>query len=301
MNVLITGGAGYIGYELTKILLSQPVIKQITIYDNFLQANYHCLKELIQLPQVRFIRGDILDENKLASALKDIEVVCHLAAVVRAPYNEEFTHLFEQVNHWGTAVLCSILEKKPVHKLIYLSSGAVYGSSSTPCAVSEEPNPSTSYGHAKLNGEKQLVRIKSKMDVVILRLGSVFGYSPAMHYGSLINKFNLAITFREPLLVHGCGNQIRPYIHIDRAVKSIAYFLSEDYKASEGLYNIYDFNLSINEILQSYHELLLNFEMIHVSQNQRLKDLSLDGSNELHHFIGKPQVLNDYIQQSLIG
>ncbi|MGQ3887925.1 NAD-dependent epimerase/dehydratase family protein [Legionella sp. CNM-1927-20] len=301
MNVLITGGAGYIGYELTKFLLSQSTVKQITIYDNFLQANYHCLKEFMQIPQVRFIRGDILDESKLAVALKDIDVVCHLAAVVRAPYNEEFTHLFEQVNHWGTAVLCSLLEEKPVRKLIYLSSGAVYGSSTKPFAVSDEPNPSTSYGHAKLNGEKQLVRIKSKMDVAILRLGSVFGYSPAMHFGSLINKFNLAMTFREPLLVHGCGNQIRPYIHIDRVVQSIAYFLSEDYQAHEGLYNIYDFNLSINEILQSYQELSLNFEMIYVSQSQRLNDLSLDGSSELHHFIGKPNALSTYIQQSLIG
>lgn len=299
MNVLITGGAGYIGYELTKMLLNDPEIHHITIYDNFLRANYQCLKEFVHAPNIRFIRGDILDESKLKKALKDVDVVCHLAAVVRAPYNEEFAHLFEQVNHWGTAVLCSLLETSKVRQLIYLSSGAIYGMSSQPFSVIDEPIPSTSYGHSKLNGEKQLARIKSQMNLVILRLGSVFGYSPAMHYGSLINKFNLAMAFNEPLLVHGCGNQIRPYIHIHRAVKSIAYFLSEDYKESDGLYNVYDFNVSINEILQCYHELSLNFEMIHVSQNQRLNDLSLSGSDQLWSFIGKPKELNFYIQQSL--
>ncbi|STX27920.1 UDP-galactose-4-epimerase [Legionella beliardensis] len=299
MNVLITGGAGYIGYELTKCLMNNVAINHITVYDNFLQANYQCLKDLAAA-NVSVIRADMLDERKLKHALKDIDFVCHLAAVRRAPYNEEYTHLFEQVNHWGTAGLCSLLATSQVSKVIHVSSAAVYGTSSKPFTVADEPMPSTPYAYSKLNGEKQLVRVQPNRDVVILRLGHVFGYSLAMHYGSLINKFNLAMAFHEPLLVHGCGNQIRPYIHIDRVVQSIAYFLSADYQEQAGLYNIYDFNLSINDILQAYQDLSLNFETIHVSQQQRLNDLILSG-NELQQFIGKPKEITAYLQQSLLA
>tara|TARA_Y100000588_G_C14147692_1_gene879125 strand:+ start:156 stop:1070 length:915 start_codon:yes stop_codon:yes gene_type:complete len=301
MNILLTGGAGYIGYELTKALLIDKSIERITIYDNFYRGNYHSLNQFINEPKINFIRGDILDSNKLEKALYGIDAVCHLAAIVRAPFNEEFTHLFEQTNHWGTSALCDALEKSTVNKLIYLSSAAVYGMSEEPFSIESNPTPSASYGHSKLNGENQLERIKAKIDVITLRLGNVFGLSEAMHHGSLINKFNLEMAFNEPLLIHGCGSQVRPFIHISRAAKSICFFLSKDYNETkgQGLYNIYDYNVSINEILECYQALSLDFQVIHVNQHQRLKDIKLSGNDTLHRFIGNPKPFISYIQQNL--
>lgn len=300
MNILITGGAGYLGYELTKMLLLDPSVKRVTVYDNFLRGNYHVLKEFVNEPKIILVRGDILDTGKLEKCLAGVDVVCHLAAVVRAPYNEEFTHLFEQTNHWGTASLCAALEKNNAQRLIYISSGAVYGVSNQPFSKDNEPNPASGYGHSKLNGEKQLERVKAQMNVTILRLGNVFGYSPAMHFGSLINKFNLAMRLNEPLLVHGCGNQIRPFIHIQRVIKSIYFFLTQVDYDKHSIFNIYDFNASINDIIQSYRELSLDFELIYVNRNQRLQDLSLAGNKLLHEFIGEPLSFTSYIQTSLL-
>ena len=299
MRVLVTGGAGYIGYELAKELLSFSDIEEIIIYDSFIRSNYHAVQYFNQDAKIKFVRGDILDGNKLTKALVNIDVVCHLAAVVRAPVNVEFTHLFEQVNHWGTAELCSSLESSSVKKIIYLSSGAVYGASAEPAAVSDEPNPTTSYGYSKLHGEHQLERLKNKMEVVILRLGNVFGNSPAMHYGSLINAFNLSIKLKEPLLVHGCGDQIRPYIHVNRVVKTMRYFVLQIGINANNIYNVYDFNVSINELLGIYHTSPLDFEVIYVNQNRRLNDLRLLGQDILHNLIGKPGTLKQSILEAL--
>jgi len=291
MKVLLTGGAGYIGYELAKELLNVSDIEEIIIYDSFIRSNYHAVQYFNQEAKIKFVRGDILDGNKLAKVLVGIDVVCHLAAVVRAPVNVEFTHLFEQVNHWGTAELCSLLESSSVKKIIYLSSGAVYGVSTAPVAVSDEPNPTTSYGFSKLHGEHQLERLKNKMEVVILRLGNVFGNSPAMHYGSLINTFNLSIKFNEPLLIHGCGNQIRPYVHVHRVVKAMCYFLLRAEQKADEIYNVYDFNVSINELLEIYYASSLDFEVIYVNQDRRLNDLVLLGQEVLHDFMGEAEPL----------
>lgn len=289
MRVLITGGIGYIGYALVKVLLEDDTVTSIVLYDNFIRANYRILEDGKLPSKVKIVRGDILDRDKLGNLLQGVDIVCHMAAVVRAPFNEEFSHLFEQVNHWGTAELTSLLTSSSVRKLIYLSSGSVYGAGPEPFAVDSDTNPITPYGFSKLNGEKQVARLQHHMQVVVLRLGNVFGMSPGMHYGSVINRFNLAMRFEEPLLAHGSGNQLRPYIHIGRVTRAIHYFLREQQSTGIGTYNIYDFNLSINSILDAYRARSLAFEVIYVNQNQRLSDLTLSDNELLHELIGKPE------------
>jgi UDP-glucose 4-epimerase len=106
MKILITGGAGYIGTELTYELMKHADrIDEIIIYDNLSRGNYNLFIGLSKLPEgkVRFIQGDLLDTRKLRKALKGVDVVYHLAAKVSTPFADQNPHLFEQINHWGTA------------------------------------------------------------------------------------------------------------------------------------------------------------------------------------------------------
>jgi len=131
MNILITGGAGYIGTELTCELEKNPEVKQIIIYDNLSRGNINLFIGSHKLShKIKFVQGDILDTRLLKQTLKSVDVVYHLAAKVTTPFADQNPHIFEQVNHWGTAELVYAVEESEVKKFIYSSSASVYGASS---------------------------------------------------------------------------------------------------------------------------------------------------------------------------
>ena len=135
MNVLITGGAGYVGTELVLKLAENTEVSKIVVYDNLSRENYNLFinsSKRIAKDKIQFEFGDLLDSRKIRKVLTDIDVVYHLAARVSTPFSNADNHLFEQVNHWGTAELVYAVEEiKTVKQFIYLSSCSVYGSGKT--------------------------------------------------------------------------------------------------------------------------------------------------------------------------
>src|SRR5690349_7434979 len=129
MNILITGGAGYIGFSVVKQLLEDvDQLHSITIYDNLSRRNYSFFTEgRFDHKPIKFIHGDILDDRMLSQALEGIDCVVHLAAKVTTPFADSDAHSFDQVNHWGTAQLAYAVEKSAVSKVFYLSSISIYG------------------------------------------------------------------------------------------------------------------------------------------------------------------------------
>src|SRR5690349_6811780 len=106
MNILITGGAGYIGAELVYELSKKDDVTSILVYDNLSRENYNFFTSLshkISNGKVRFEFGELLDSRNLRIALKGIDVVYHLAAKVSKPFSNIDSHIYEQINHWGTA------------------------------------------------------------------------------------------------------------------------------------------------------------------------------------------------------
>ena len=111
MNILITGGAGYLGTELVHVLAANEDVEQILIYDNLSRGNYNLfLQDRFKHNKVTFVQADILDSRQLRNSLKDVDVVYHLAAKVTTPFANIDAHFYEQVNHWGTAELIYALE-----------------------------------------------------------------------------------------------------------------------------------------------------------------------------------------------
>src|ERR1044072_8330746 len=154
MNVLITGGAGYIGTELIYTLDALPEIKNIVVYDNLSRGNYNLfIGHKVTSTKVKFIPGEILDSRKLRNALKNIDVVFHLAAKVTTPFSNTDGHIYEQTNHWGTAELTYALEESNVKQLIFLSSTGVYGSTTAPVNRDSIPQPDSFYSISKLRAE----------------------------------------------------------------------------------------------------------------------------------------------------
>lgn len=285
MKILVTGGSGYIGTGLVPRLAADPEIERVTVYDNLNRENYSFfLGEPIQEhKKVRFISGDILDSRRLKSVLQDTDVVYHLAAKVTTPFANTDPHFYEQVNHWGTAELVYALEESPVKKFIYTSSMSVYGSSKEYVNEQTVPNPRTFYGISKLRGEEHVMRLFDKIDTYILRCGNVYGYNKSMRFDAVINKFAFEANFNHKISIHGNGKQSRAFIHIDHITQIMHDILSSG--APSGIYNLFDKNLSILDIVDTLKEIYPELEFLFVNQHLSLRQLKADPESALSSYV----------------
>jgi len=231
MNVLVTGGAGYVGTELVLKLAGNPSITKVVVYDNLSRENYNLFinaSKHISKDKIQFEFGDLLDTRKIRKVLTGIDVVYHLAARASTPFTNTDSHLFEQVNHWGTAELVYAIEEiKTVKKLIYVSSCSVYGSGKELIDETAIVNPKTIYGVSKMRGEEHVTRLGAKMNAVIIRLGNVYGYSSSMRFDAVINKFMFESHYKNRISIHGNGRQSRSFIHVEKAVDSLEAILTK--------------------------------------------------------------------------
>ena len=177
MKVLVTGGAGYIGTELITVLVNNPAVDQVIVYDNLSRPNFNLFLglRLQKHHKISFVKGELLDSRALKKNLKGVDVVYHMAAKVTTPFANADAHVYEQVNHWGTAELVYAVEESEVKRFIYTSSTGVYGSSKIPAHEDKPPDPQTFYAVSKLRGEEHVRRLIGKIDTYIMRCGNVYG------------------------------------------------------------------------------------------------------------------------------
>ena len=291
MNVLITGGAGYIGAQLVGELSANKDIDRIVIYDNLSRGNYNVFlgNKLKTAAKVQFVKGDILDSRSLKKQLNNgINVVYHLAARVTTPFANLDPHIYEQVNHWGTAEVVSAVEESNESRLIYMSSTSVYGASDQQAKEDTRPNPKTFYGISKLRAEQHVNRLVEKGRAVILRAGNVYGYSPSMRFDAVINKFAFDANFLNRISIQGTGKQARAFIHVEAISKILKDILFAS--VPSGTYNLALSNYSVLELVDVYKELISELEFIFLDQHLEMRNFTLDTNLNLSKHLKLPEV-----------
>ena len=281
MKVLITGGAGYVGNELTFQLLKDPEIEQIVIYDNLSRKNYNLFLDT-KYPEgkVKFVKGELLDTRKIKSVLKEVDVVYHLAAKVTTPFAIEDSHLFEQINHWGTAELVYAVEEcDNISKFIFTSSTSVYGASTEMLDINSTPQPRTYYGNSKYRSEAHVRRLAGKLPAYILRCGNIYGYSPSLRFDAVINS---------RIQISGNGMQHRAFIHVDKAVNVLCNLLHKD--LPPGTYNLVDRNMTINEIADVVKEIYPSLEILFINQHLTMRELMVLQDDRLNPVITREDI-----------
>jgi UDP-glucose 4-epimerase len=210
-NILVTGGAGFIGYHLCNRL--QQLTDNLTIYDNLSSGKIENVKDV---PKANFIQGDILDLKTLCSQEK-ADLIYHLAAQVVVPYSMENPLIDFETNAKGT--VC-VLEKarKDDAKIVFASSAAIYGNpSQLPTKEEYGFHPFSCYGLSKVVGEEycQIYREQYGLDVVITRFANVYG----LRCHGVIHDF-LEKLAKNPdkLEIIGTGQQSRDLVHISDVV-----------------------------------------------------------------------------------
>lgn len=284
MKILVTGGAGYIGSELVYKLAQSDAVKEIVVYDNLTRGNYNLFissSNRIKSGKVSFVMGDILDSRKLKKALDGVTIVYHLAARVANPYESADSHVFEQTNNWGTAELVNAVEETPsVKKFIFVSSIGVYGFKNGVVADEEERlNPRTFYSISKMRAEDHVSRLMSKMETVVLRCATVYGYSPAIRFDSVINRFLFDAHFSNRISIHGSGKQKRTFICLTSVVNVLDFV--KDNHIKSGVYNLAGRSMSVLDIVDVFKEMYPSLEFIFINQHLDLKDLVVEQSPNL--------------------
>ncbi len=285
MNILITGAAGYIGTALVETLSRNTEVQHIIAYDNLSRENLGLLFGSEKLSEkITFVKGEILDDKKLRAQMKKCDVCIHLAAEVSTPYADVNHHLFEQINHWGTAGICTAAEECGIQKFIYFSSASVFGFGTEEFTADDNPKPVSLYGKSKLRGENHVNRLKDQMQVCIVRCANVFGYGASMRFDAVLNKFNFDARFKNRITLQGDGTQYRSFIHIDNVCKAVNGLLKE--QSEESIVLLADRNERIIDAANALEHVYPDLERIFISSHLQLNSLRLEISESFNQNAG---------------
>jgi UDP-glucose 4-epimerase len=236
MKILVTGGAGFIGKHLIKSLLEKD--ENVTIFDNFSNSTKKSISSLIKLG-VKLVEGDIRQPIDIQNAIKDQNIVIHLAAQISVSKSIKNPLETFEINVDGTRNVLDACEKNGIKKLIVASSAAVYGEGLPNLKLTEESvtDPISPYGESKLKMEQMIKDLvsKHKINCVILRFFNVYGMGQSDEYAGVITKFIEKITQNKSLEIFGDGLQTRDFVSIDDIINSIQNALSNN---KNGIYNI---------------------------------------------------------------
>jgi UDP-glucose 4-epimerase len=222
LNVLVTGGAGFIGSHLVDELLRKEC--RVLVYDNFdpfYRDKEHNLEHHSKNSNLKLVRGDILDYDSLTNAMNDVDVVFHLAAQPGVQYSIKNPRKVQEVNVTGTVNVLSAALANRVKKTVYASSSSVYGVSKyLPFDEKHPTNPTSPYAASKLATEMfcRVFHDVYGLNVVMLRYFSVYG--PRQRPDQVINIFVNKVLTGNAVEFYGDGEQTRDFTYVDDVVRA---------------------------------------------------------------------------------
>lgn len=219
MNFLITGAAGFLGSALANRLAWEG--HQVRGLDDLSTGDPQALS-----PDVLFTRGDVNDRPKLWTLLQDVDCVYHLAARVSVPESVMYPREYNAVNVGGTVSLMEAMRDVGVHRVVFISSGAVYGDQQEqPLRESAIPAPRSPYAVSKLAAEYYVRTIGDLWGIETVSLRVFNAYGPGQHLPAsnppVIPNFLRQASRSGTLVVHGRGAQTRDYVFVDDVVDAM--------------------------------------------------------------------------------
>src|SRR3989344_247757 len=235
-KILVTGGAGYVGsvfvHELLKRDYKVRVLDNLTfggmgLFDHFNNGNFDV------------VVGDVRDKETVLKALKGIDAIIHLAAVVGFPACRKKPKEAKEVNYQATVQLNKL--RKPEQLLVFASTGSNYGHIPRGYCTENIPlRPISIYGQTKTAAEKA---IKKSPNVIIYRFATAFGLSPRLRLDLLVNDFTYQVLKKKYIMVYDKDYK-RTFIHVRDMAHSFIFALENAGKMVGEVYNVGDESLN---------------------------------------------------------
>lgn len=244
MQVLVTGGAGFIGSNIVGKLLQNDEVTLVRVLDNLATGSRENIDEYLNHPNFQFIKGDIRDYSSCLDACDGIQAITHQAALGSVPRSVSDPLTTNEVNITGTLNIFTAAKEKKVKRVVYAASSSTYGDHpGLPKQEDRIGNPLSPYAVTKYVNElyAQVYSSLYKLELIGLRYFNIFGprQSPKGPYAAVIPLFVKALLENKPPVINGDGQHSRDFTFVDNAVQAnIAALFTNNKKALNQVYNI---------------------------------------------------------------
>lgn len=252
--IMVTGGAGYVGSQLVPALLESGF--KVKVVDNLMFGNHGLV------PYMKRIELEQTDIRQLRPEhFRGVDTVIHLAGISNDPTAEYDPQTNKAVNFKATVKLGKLAKACGVRKFIFASSCSVYYTEKPDNFLRDEMypvDPKTPYSWSKRQAEIQLLNLAdADFCPVLLRKGTIFGYSERMRFDLVINTFTRDAYAIGCMTVHGEGRMWRPMLHIEDAVETYKAILTKPEAAIRGqIFNVLNDNYQVLEIAEEVQKIL---------------------------------------------
>jgi nucleoside-diphosphate-sugar epimerase len=214
-RVLVTGGAGFIGSHLVRMLLDRGYHVRILDRFDYGRAGFEGLRH----PNLQIIQGDICNSRDVSRAVKNVDGVIALAAIVGDPACNLDPEETINLNYTATKILAETCNLYGVRRLVFASSCSVYGASQGLLTEESRLNPVSLYARTRVLSENILFDRHGDVEPVVVRLATVFGLSPRMRFDLVVNTLTVRAVTEQRITIFG-GNQWRPNVHCRDAARA---------------------------------------------------------------------------------
>lgn len=269
-KVLVTGGAGYIGSVLVRLLLNRGY--KVRVLDRLMFGG-DSIVELLNNENFEFIKGDIRDKKDVQKAMENIDYIAHLAAIVGDPACAREPELAYDVNVNGSKLLYEMANKNNVKKFIFASTCSNYGKMKDSNAYVDETSelrPVSLYAKTKVEVEEYLLS-QNRQNITkptCLRFSTVYGISPRIRFDLTVNEFTKELILGRELVVF--GEQFwRPYCHVVDLARSVISVIESDNRTDFNVYNVGDTS-------ENYQKQMIVQEILKQIPNGKVKYVKKD-------------------------
>ena len=256
-NILITGGAGYLGSTMVPDLLSAG--HKVTVLDNFMfkQAS---LNQVCYHPDFHVVKGDVRTESVVAPLLKKADVVIPLAALVGAPLCSQDPVGATTINHEAITLMLKLMSQEQMILMPTTNSAYGSGDDNNFCTEDSPLRPISQYAIEKVAVEKELMQRENSIS---FRLATVFGMSPRMRVDLLVNDFTYRAVY-DGFVVLFEGHFKRNYIHVRDVSRAFQHGLNNFTGMRGQIYNVglTEANVSKQELCEHIKKQVPNFVFV---------------------------------------
>lgn len=275
-KVLVTGGAGYIGSVLVRILLDKGYTVRVV---DSLKFGGDALYDVSQHPNFEFIKGDLRNDADIDKAISGVNYIAHLAAIVGDPACSKFSDEAKEVNWTASVSLFEKAEKAGIERFVFASTCSNYGKMADPDSFVDENSelrPVSLYAELKVKFENFLLNERKSASIcaTALRFSTVYGFSPRIRFDLTVNEFtrNVCLTGEQEIW----GPQFnRPYCHVDDLARSVVLALeAPEKKVRANVFNVGDTseNYSKRQLMEEIQKQIPTAKAIYVDRTEDPRD-----------------------------